>query len=110
MSLLEADNVRRSFGGLLAVNGVSFRVARGQIKAVIGPNGAGKTTLFNIVSGLLAPDSGVSRKDRPRHSHRPASAIMRPGSQVETLITCRVARAASGSAMRPPGPSTTLST
>lgn len=66
MALLEVANVRRRFGGLVAVDQVSFRVNSGQIKAVIGPNGAGKTTLFNIISGLLKPDAGeVSFKDRP---------------------------------------------
>jgi len=58
MALLELDNVRRSFGGLVAVDGVSFSVRPGQIKAIIGPNGAGKTTLFNLISGVLKPDSG----------------------------------------------------
>lgn len=56
--LLEVQNVRRSFGGIVAVDRVSFQVAPGQIKGVIGPNGAGKTTLFNIISGLLKPDTG----------------------------------------------------
>ncbi len=58
MTLLEVQNIRRSFGGLVAVDKVSFHVTPGQIKAVIGPNGAGKTTLFNIISGLLKPDTG----------------------------------------------------
>jgi branched-chain amino acid transport system ATP-binding protein len=66
MALLEVQNVRRSFGGLVAVDQVSFQVRPGQIKAVIGPNGAGKTTLFNIISGLLRPDLGaILFKDRP---------------------------------------------
>jgi branched-chain amino acid transport system ATP-binding protein len=59
MTLLEVKDIRRSFGGLVAVNQVSFQVASGQIKAVIGPNGAGKTTLFNIISGLLKADGGT---------------------------------------------------
>jgi branched-chain amino acid transport system ATP-binding protein len=58
MAILEIKNLSRSFGGLKAVNEVSFNVKAGQIKAVIGPNGAGKTTLFNLVAGGLAPDSG----------------------------------------------------
>ena len=65
MALLEVNNVRHSFGGLVAVNWVSFSVNPGRIKAVIGPNGAGKTTLFNIISGLLKADAGqVTFKDR----------------------------------------------
>jgi branched-chain amino acid transport system ATP-binding protein len=58
MALLEVENVRRSFGGIVALDQVSFQVTPGQIKGVIGPNGAGKTTLFNIISGLLKPDTG----------------------------------------------------
>ena len=58
MALLEVEGVRRSFGGLVAVNQVTFQVQTGQIKSVIGPNGAGKTTLFNIISGLIPPETG----------------------------------------------------
>lgn len=58
MSLLEVHNLHRRFGGLVAVDGVSFGVGSGQIKAVIGPNGAGKTTLFNLICGLLRLEAG----------------------------------------------------
>lgn len=61
MALLEVEGVRHSFGGLVALDRVSFQVAPGQIKSVIGPNGAGKTTLFNIVCGLLRPERGTIR-------------------------------------------------
>jgi branched-chain amino acid transport system ATP-binding protein len=65
MKLLDVQGVRRSFGGLVAVDNVSFGVEQGQIKGLIGPNGAGKTTLFNVISGLLKPESGtVTFKDR----------------------------------------------
>jgi branched-chain amino acid transport system ATP-binding protein len=59
MDILEVRDLNRSFGGLQAVKNVSFTVRSGSIKALIGPNGAGKTTLFNLVSGILGPDSGT---------------------------------------------------
>jgi branched-chain amino acid transport system ATP-binding protein len=58
MTLLSVREVSKRFGGLHAVSGLSFDVEQGSIKALIGPNGAGKTTLFNLVSGVLDPDSG----------------------------------------------------
>lgn len=58
MALLEVNQLNKRFGGLLAVNDVSFQVETGQIKAVIGPNGAGKTTLFNMISGTFPATSG----------------------------------------------------
>jgi branched-chain amino acid transport system ATP-binding protein len=56
--LLEARGLTRRFHGLVAVNEVSFTVARGEILGLIGPNGAGKTTLISLISGTLAPDAG----------------------------------------------------
>ncbi len=58
MALLEVKQLSKRFGGLRAVNDVSFNVDSGQIKAVIGPNGAGKTTLFNMISGTFPATSG----------------------------------------------------
>ena len=63
MSLLEISRLHKKFGGLHAVNDVSFKVEKGSIKAVIGPNGAGKTTLFNLITGTLPATSGVIRFD-----------------------------------------------
>ena len=60
-NLLEVENVTRRFGGLVALDGVSFVVPEGGIHAIIGPNGAGKTTLFNVISGFTAPSSGTVR-------------------------------------------------
>ncbi|MGA7932151.1 MAG: ABC transporter ATP-binding protein [Kovacikia sp.] len=56
--ILQAKELTRSFGGLIAVNHVSFTVNEGEIFGLIGPNGAGKTTLFNLVTGLLRATSG----------------------------------------------------
>jgi branched-chain amino acid transport system ATP-binding protein len=58
VTLLEVRDVGISFGGVVALSGVSFEAERGKIFAVIGPNGAGKTTLFNIISGSYRADSG----------------------------------------------------
>src|SRR5204862_4601486 len=56
--ILRAQALNARFGGLAALDAVSFSVAQGSIVALIGPNGAGKTTLFNLVSGFLKPRSG----------------------------------------------------
>ena len=56
--VLEARDLARSFGGVKAVDGVSFSVEAGRMLALIGPNGAGKTTCFNMLNGQLAPDRG----------------------------------------------------
>jgi branched-chain amino acid transport system ATP-binding protein len=59
MTILALDNVTKTFGGLTAVDHVSFSIEVGQISAIIGPNGAGKTTLFNLIAGFLPPTSGT---------------------------------------------------
>jgi len=58
-ALLSLADVSKRFRGLVAVDGVSFAVPRGEIFAVIGPNGAGKTTLFNMIAGAMTPDAGT---------------------------------------------------
>jgi len=58
-TLLSVDGVGKRFRGLVAVDGVNFKIAKGEIFAVIGPNGAGKTTLFNMIAGVFAPDTGA---------------------------------------------------
>ena len=62
-ALLAVDGVTLRFGGVMALDGVSFEVARGQICGLIGPNGAGKTSLFNCISRLYDPHSGSIRFD-----------------------------------------------
>jgi branched-chain amino acid transport system ATP-binding protein len=59
MAILQVQQLSKKFGGLQAVDDVSFSLKEGSIKAVIGPNGAGKTTLFNLISGALTPTSGA---------------------------------------------------
>jgi branched-chain amino acid transport system ATP-binding protein len=58
MILLSVSNLSKTFGGLVAVGGVSFEVSQGDVLGLIGPNGAGKTTVFNLVTGVTPPDSG----------------------------------------------------
>jgi len=57
-TLLETEELTRSFGATRALDGVSFTLQRGQVLTVLGPNGAGKTTLLGLISGTLGPDSG----------------------------------------------------
>lgn len=59
MSLLEAKDVAVQFGGIKAVDGVSFSVSEGKVFTIIGPNGAGKTTLFNLISRIYEPSHGA---------------------------------------------------
>ena len=61
MSLLTLDGVSKIFGGLVAVNDVSFEVEQGGIVGLIGPNGAGKTTVFNLITGNYVPDGEIGR-------------------------------------------------
>jgi len=64
--LLEVHGLTKRFGGLVAVDDLSFQVSPGEIYAVIGPNGAGKTTVFNLISGVLRPNRGrISLRGRP---------------------------------------------
>jgi neutral amino acid transport system ATP-binding protein len=76
--LLEARELRKSFGGVVAVDGASFEVAEGSITGLIGPNGAGKTTAFNLISGFMRADAG---------------AVCFAGSRIERWRGDRIARA-----------------
>jgi len=57
-NILEVQNVKKRFGGVVALDGVTMSVKRGSMTALIGPNGSGKTTLFNVIAGVYKPDSG----------------------------------------------------
>lgn len=59
--LLEVQGLYKSFGGLMAINGVDFFLGEGEILGLIGPNGSGKTTLFNLIAGVFRPDRGAIR-------------------------------------------------
>ncbi|MFX1679881.1 branched-chain amino acid ABC transporter ATP-binding protein/permease [Mitsuaria sp. CC2] len=77
--LLKVDKLRKQFGGLVAVNDVSFELRAGEIMGLIGPNGAGKSTTFNLVSGVLTATSGELRFAGAPITGLPARQIARRG-------------------------------
>jgi len=78
--IVEVEGLRKTFGGIVAVDGATFDIAEGSITGLIGPNGAGKTTTFNLISGFYEPDGGTVRYDG-----RDLQDIMRPHRE-ETAI------------------------
>jgi branched-chain amino acid transport system ATP-binding protein len=58
MTVLEVENLTKRFGGLIAVDNLSFSVGQGEVLGIVGPNGSGKTTTFNLITGFIKPDSG----------------------------------------------------
>jgi branched-chain amino acid transport system ATP-binding protein len=73
VSILSVSSLGKRFGGLAAVNALSFEVSQGEILAIIGPNGAGKTTTLNLISGLLLPTTGkLTFKDHTITRFNPA--------------------------------------
>lgn len=94
--MFAVNNLTKRFGGLLALNRVSFSLERGEILALIGPNGAGKTTLFNVVTGNLRPDEGeIIFKDRRLNGLKPFQiarlGISRTFQNLELFTTLTVA-------------------
>src|SRR5262245_14406603 len=77
--LLEVRDLTRYFGGLAAVDGVSFSVERGEVLGLVGPNGSGKSTLLSLVSGRLAPMGGEVRLDGTAITGRTPEAVCRAG-------------------------------
>jgi ABC-type branched-subunit amino acid transport system ATPase component len=77
--ILEVASLTRSFGGLVAVDEVSLRVAAGEIVGLLGPNGSGKTTVLNLISGALRPDRGAVRLAGAPIGGLPAFRIARMG-------------------------------
>ena len=77
--MLKVEHISRQFGGLAAVNDVSFEIGEGQIVGLIGPNGAGKTTLLNLISGLDKATSGAIHFKEKSIQQRPAHIISRMG-------------------------------
>ena len=76
---LVVDGLEKRFGGIAALQGISFRAAKSAITAVIGPNGAGKTTLFNCITGMYQPTAGVIRFEGASVGGRRPDQIARAG-------------------------------
>lgn len=76
---IECRGVGRKFGALVALEDVSFKVGRGEVRALIGPNGAGKTTLFNIINGVLKPNAGKVFHDENDLTGLPSEQICQRG-------------------------------
>jgi branched-chain amino acid transport system ATP-binding protein len=117
--LLETDHVSKVFGGLVAVNDVSFTIPERSIVSIIGPNGAGKTTFFNMLTGLYKPTTGAIRLGDQEISHTRPDRITALGiartfqnirlfatmSAVENVMVGQHARMGAGllgSILRPP--------
>src|SRR5439155_21646618 len=60
-AMIEVRELRRAFGGVVALDGISLKIPEGERRAVIGPNGAGKTTLMNVLAGEIPPSGGAVR-------------------------------------------------
>ena len=78
-NLLVAEDVRKEFGGLIAVNDLTFTIPNRSIVSLIGPNGAGKTTFFNMLTGLYKPTDGVIMFDGVDVTDKPPHAITKLG-------------------------------
>ena len=87
MAFLELDGLTRRFGGIVAVDGVTMRVAAGEVRAVIGPNGAGKSTLFNLITGVIKPTSGTVRFSAETLTGLPADEVCQRGISRTFQIT-----------------------
>jgi branched-chain amino acid transport system ATP-binding protein len=77
--LLSVRDVTLRFGGIVALDAVSFDVAKGTVSGLIGPNGAGKTTVFNVITRLYAPDAGAVELNGEDLLHTPPHGIVRRG-------------------------------
>lgn len=79
MTLLKTENVRKMFGGIVALNGVSVSVEKRSLTMIIGPNGSGKTTLINVISGIYKPDDGKIKYNGVDITGKPPHEIYKIG-------------------------------
>ena len=86
---LATVDLRKAFGGVMALDGATVTFQDGQVNALIGPNGSGKTTFFNCVTGMIRADSGRTTYRGKRITRKPPHAIARAGIG-RTFQLCRV--------------------
>ncbi len=108
-TLLQVQGLRKAFGGLIAVDALSFEVAAGEILGLLGPNGSGKTTAMNLISGALKPEAGSVQLDGVEIAGLPPHRIARLGVartfqlvRVLPSMSC-VENVTAGMAFRPQG-------
>lgn len=103
--IVEVTDLQKSFGGLKAVNGATFTLARGEVTALIGPNGAGKTTIFNMMCGGLKADSGEVHLRGVDVTGKPAHQLARMGlaRSFQDVRVCQRLTALDNVAMAVPG-------
>ena len=87
--ILELENLGMRFGGVKAVDQLSYAIERGKVHAIIGPNGAGKTTLFNMVTGIYRPTTGRIRFDGQDVTGLPPEELAARGGMI--LPSCGAA-------------------
>ncbi len=85
--MLKVENITKKFGGLTAVNNVSFKLNKGEILGLIGPNGSGKTTIFNLITSFLKPTSGKVKFNDEDISHMSSHKVSNRGISRTFQIT-----------------------
>ena len=88
MAMLEVDNVVKRFGGLVALNELTFEVVNGSIHGLIGPNGSGKTTCFNVITGFYKADGGSIRLCGEELNRLRTHKINPKGIALTTMMGC----------------------
>jgi len=88
-NILDVDSISLSFGGVKAIQDVSFNVKQGEIRAIIGPNGAGKTSMLNVINGFYHPQVGTITYNGNQRAWLQAKALRAPSKTLRFFVACR---------------------